>query len=312
VLETLILQLLEKDPTKRPASASDVLKVLESMEGGKAKQVIPAEAAAPSFASPVYRSRVFIGRESELKQLQSAFDSAIAGQGSLLMVVGEPGIGKTATCEQLGTYVTLRGGKMLVGHCYEKGSLSLPYLGFVEALRSYVISRDSEELKKELGTGAADVARIVSEIREKLKIKPKAGGDNPEEEKYRLMQAVTGFLTHAAGVQPLFLHIEDLHDADQGTIDMLIHVSRNLAGTRLLIVGTYRDVEVDRNHPLSAALAELRRSSSFGRILLRGLNPDEVRRMMETFAGQEIPSSLAEAVHRQTEGNPLFVQEVIR
>ena len=97
----------------------------------------------------------------------------MSGQGALMMVVGEPGIGKTATCEQLATYVALRGGKTLVGHCYEKGSLSLPYLGFVEALRSYVINRDSQELKKELGTGAADVARIVSEIREKLKIKPK-------------------------------------------------------------------------------------------------------------------------------------------
>ena len=79
-----------------------------------------------------------------------------------------------------------------------------------------------------------------------------------------------------------------------------------------LIVGTYRDVEVDRNHPLSAALAELRRGSSYGRVLLRGLNADEVRRMMETFTGQEVPWGLAEAVHRQTEGNPLFVQEVVR
>ena len=117
------------------------------------------------------------------------------------------------------------------------------------------------ELRNELGTGAADVARIVSEIREKLKIKPKAARD-PEEERYRLMQAVTGFLTNAASVQPLLVVLEDLHDADKGTLDMLTHVSRNLAGARLLIVGTYRDVEVDRNHPLSAALAELRRVSS--------------------------------------------------
>src|SRR5512136_3026364 len=93
---------------------------------------------------------------------------------------------------------------------------------------------------------------------------------------------------------------------------MLTHVSRNITNGRLLIVGTYRDVEVDRTHPLSAALAELRRVSSFGRVILRGLNADEVRRMLESITRESVPWGLAEAVHRQTEGNPLFVQEVVR
>jgi tetratricopeptide (TPR) repeat protein len=309
VLETLILQLLEKDPARRPESASTVLKVLESIETTKVKPE-PVKEARFTGDNPIYR-RVFVGREVELKQLQNAFDRAASGHGALMMVLGEPGIGKTALCEQLETYVALRGGKTLVGHCYEHGSLTLPYLPFIEALRSYVISHDSQELKKELGTGAADVARIVSEIREKLKVKIKTGGD-PEEERYRLMQGVTTFLTSAAAVQPLLVVLEDLHDADKGTIDMLTHLSHNLANTRLLIVGTYRDVEVDRAHPLSAALAELRRISGYGRVQLRGLNADEVRRMLESIAGQEVPWSLSEAAHRQTEGNPLFVQEVVR
>jgi len=308
-LETLILQLLEKDPQKRPASAADVLKVLESIEAGKVSESVSQE--APTMVqSPLYR-RVFVGREAELKQLQSAFEGAISGQGSLIMVVGEPGIGKTALCEQLSTYVTLRGGETLVGHCYEEGSLSLPYLAFVEAMRSYVLTREVADLKKELGIGAADVARIVSEIRDRLKIRLKPQ-ESPEEERYRLMQGVAGFLTNAAKVQPLLIVLEDLHDADKGTLEMLTHVSRNLSGARLLIVGTYRDVEVDRSHPLSGALAELRRAATYDRVLLRGLNADEVRRMLESITRQEIPWGLAEAVHRQTEGNPLFVQEVIR
>lgn len=307
-LESLILQLLEKDPNKRPESASAVLQALESIEAGKIKE--GATGTRAQAENPLYR-RVFVGREAELRQLQSAFDGAKSGQGALMMVVGEPGIGKTALCEQLSTYVALRGGRTLVGHCYEEGSLSLPYLAFVEALRSYVLSRESKDLLKELGSGGADVARIVSEIREKLKIKLRPSKD-PEEERYRLLQAVTGFLTNAANAQPLLLVLEDLHDADKGTLDMLIHVSRQLDKTRLLIVGTYRDVEVDRSHPLSAALAELRRMSRYERVLLRGLNADEVRRMLESIARQEVPWGLAEAVHRQTEGNPLFVQEVVR
>jgi tetratricopeptide (TPR) repeat protein len=305
-LDTLILQLLEKDPDRRPESAAVVLQALEAIEAGKIKE--PAREAAAE--NPLYR-RVFVGREPELKQLQSAFDGAISGQGTLMMVMGEPGIGKTALCEQLATYVTLRGGRTLVGHCYEKGSLSLPYLAFVEALRSYVLSRETKDLREELGSGAADVARIISEIRERLKIKLRPQKD-PEEERYRLLQAVTGFLSNAAAVQPMMVVLEDLHDADKGTLEMLTHVSRNLAGARLLIVGTYRDVEVDRSHPLSAALAELRRVSTYGRVLLRGLNADEVRRMLESITRESVPWGLAEAVHRQTEGNPLFVQEVVR
>jgi archaellum biogenesis ATPase FlaH len=307
-LETLIMQLLEKDPQKRPESATVVLQALETIESGKLKKE-PSKETAPS-ENPLYRI-VFVGREPELRQLQGAFDGAMSGQGTLMMVMGEPGIGKTALCEQLSTYATLRGGRTLVGHCYEEGSLSLPYLAFVEALRSYVLSRDIKDLREELGTGAADVARIVSEIRERLKVKLRPQKD-PEEERYRLLQAVTSFLTNAACVQPLLVVLEDLHDADKGTLDMLTHVSRHLAGARLLMVGTYRDVEVDRSHPLSAALAELRRVSSYGRVILRGLNADEVRRMLESITRESVPWGLAEAVHRQTEGNPLFVQEVVR
>jgi tetratricopeptide (TPR) repeat protein len=306
-LEALILQLLEKDPDKRPESASAVYQVLESIESGKIKAGMEARTPAEN---PLYR-RVFVGRETELRQLQSAFDEAMSGHGSLTMVVGEPGIGKTALCESLSTYVTLRGGRTLVGHCYEEGSLSLPYLAFVEALRGYVLSRESSGLQKELGSGAGDVARIVSEVRDRLKIKLRPPKD-PEEERYRLMQAVTSFLKNAGNVQPMLLVLEDLHDSDKGTLDMLTHISRHLAGARLLIAGTYRDVEVDRTHPLSAALAELRRMSSYGRVLLRGLNADEVKRMLESIARQEVPWGLAEAVHKQTEGNPLFVQEVVR
>ncbi len=308
-LAALILRLLEKDPQKRPASATEVLKALEAIEAGKVEKVSSKEGAALA-ENPLYR-RVFVGREAELRQLQSAFDAATSGQGSLTMVVGEPGIGKTALTEQLATYVSLRNGRVLVGHCYEEGSLSLPYLAFVEALRTYAQARDVSELKKELGTGAQDVARIVSEVRERLKIEPRPKGD-PEEERYRLLQGVTDFLGSAANVQPMMVVLEDLHSADRGTLEMLGHVARNLADKRLLLVGTYRDVEVDRTHPLSAALAELRRLPAFGRVLLRGLNADEVRRMLSSIAGQEVPWGLAEAVHRQTEGNPLFVQEVVR
>jgi predicted ATPase len=148
-------------------------------------------------------------------------------------------------------------------------------------------------------------------VSDRVQVEP-SGASDPDQDRYRLLQAVVSFLRNASTVQPLMIMLEDLHDADGGTLDMLSHVTRNLSGTRLLIVGTYRDVEVDRAHPLSSALAELRRGSGFVRVSLRGLNAGEVHRMISAIAGQEVPWGMAEAVYRQTEGNPLFIQEVLR
>jgi len=243
--------------------------------------------------------------------LETALDDALSGQGRLVMLAGEPGIGKTRTAQELAAYAKEHGAQVLWGWCYEEGSLSLPYLPFVEALRDYVLSRETDAIRQELGAGASDVARIVPDVREKLQVELRQPGD-PEEDRYRLLQAVSEFLRNAASAQPLLLVLEDLHDADRGTLDLLTHLARNLAGFRLMVLGTYRDVEVDRTHPLSGALANLSRISSFSRVLIRGLAVDEVQRMVEAAAGQEVQSGLTVAVERQTEGNPLFVQEVLR
>jgi DNA-binding CsgD family transcriptional regulator len=259
---------------------------------------------------PVYR-RTFVGRESELRQLSLAFDAAAAGEGGLAMVAGEPGIGKTAVCEQLTRYVVDRNARCLIGHCYEAGSQSLPYLPFVEALRAYVVQRDASALQVELGAAAGEVARIVPDIADRLDVQLPPPGD-PEDDRRRLLQGVVNFLANLAAAQPVLLVLEDLHDADRATLDLLLHLARHLRGMPLLVVGTYRDVDVDRVHPLSDALAELRRTSTFLRLALRGLDVDEVHRMFSAIGGHGVSRGRAEAVHRQTEGNPLFVQEVVR
>ena len=178
-------------------------------------------------------------------------------------------------------------------------------------MRTHVLVSDADTLVAELGTTAGDIARIVPETRDKLGINPTLATD-PDEDRYRLMQSVGDFLGKIGESKPLLVVLEDLHDADTATIDLLKFLSRRLEGTRVLVVGSYQDIEVDRSHPLSSAIAELRRTPSFMRVPLRGLTVEEVGRMIGSMSGQEVRSSLAEAVHRQTEGNPLFVQEVLR
>src|SRR5262249_22674218 len=148
-------------------------------------------------------------------------------------------------------------------------------------------------------------------VRDRVPIPGRPPSD-PEHERWRLFQSISDFLRSASRDQPLVLVLEDLHDADRGTLELLLHLSRNLHDARLLLLGTYRDVEVDRTHPLSGTLAELRRSSHFLRLPLQGLTAAEVQHMLASISQQDVPWRLAELVHRRTEGNPLFVQELLR
>jgi hypothetical protein len=254
----------------------------------------------------------FVGRESELRQLRAAFEAvAGSGDGRLVMLVGEPGIGKTALCKQLSSFVSTRNGRVLVGHCYPEGSAGVPYQPLVEAFEAFARQRNNEALRAELGPSAGEVARMVPALRSRLQVELSAP-ENPEDDRLRLLSGILDCLRNIGAVQPLLLILEDLHDADRGTLDLLVYLARHLGGTPLLVVGTYRDVEVDRTHPLAAALAELRRGSQFERVHLSELSVDEVQRLLASSSQQAVPRTLAEQVHHRSGGNALFVHELLR
>jgi tetratricopeptide (TPR) repeat protein len=309
-LEALILRLLAKDPAERPQAAADVLAALEAIDTTD----VGAPLAAPSDQAHALDSLaggVFVGRQREMGELKAALEDSLSGRGRLLTLVGEPGIGKTRTAQELATYAGLRQCQVLWGRCYE-GAGAPPYWPWVQAIRSYVRDRDPQQLRSEMGAGAADIAEVVSDVRERLPdLKPPPQLE-PEQARFRLFDSVASFLKSAGRRQPLVLVLEDLHWADRPSLLLLEFLAKELANARLLVIGTYRDMEVSRRHPLSQSLGELTRERLFQRILLRGLGQEEVGRFIELVSGLAPPRGLVEAVYRQTEGNPLFVTEVVR
>ena len=309
-LEALIMRLLAKDPSERPDSATDVLSALDAIDLATSVEQ-PAVAVDEAHALDSLAGGVFVGRQREMGELKAALEDSLSGRGRLVTLVGEPGIGKTRTALELATYAGLRQAQVLWGRCYE-GEGAPPYWPWVQAIRSYVRDVDPEQLRSEMGAGAADIAEVVSDVREQLPGLPAPPQLEPEQARFRLFDSITAFLKSAARRKPLVLVLDDLHWADHPSLLLLEFVARELAGARVLIVGTYRDVELSRQHPLSHTLGELNRERLFQRVLLRGLDQEDVGRFIELVSGVNPPSGLVEAVHRQTEGNPLFVTEVVR
>ena len=310
-LEALILRLLAKDPAERPESASDVLTALEGVDLS-AKIEEPSRAGDEANVLDSLAGGVFVGRQREMGELKACLEEALSGRGRLVTLVGEPGIGKTRTAQELATYAGLRGAQVLWGRCYEDQGVP-PYWPWVQAIRSYVREREPEQLRSEMGSGAADIAEIVSDVRERLPdLQHPPAQESPEQARFRLFDSITTFLKSASGSRPLVLMLDDLHWADKPSLLLLEFVARELAGARLLLIGTYRDMELSRQHPLAEALGELTRERLFQRILLRGLTQEDVSRFIEATSGITPPQGLVESVYQQTEGNPLFVTEVVR
>ena len=253
----------------------------------------------------------FVGRKDELAELDSGLDAALEGHGQLVLLTGDPGIGKSRLAEELTAHATARGAHVLVGRCWEAGGAPA-YWPWVQSLRAYVRDADAAALRSQLPSGAAHLAQIVPDLR---LLFPELGSPDtldPETARFELFDATAEFLRRASQDRPIVLVLDDLHAADAPSLLLLQFVARELDSSRMLVLGAYRDVDPVLGGPLLQALAELAREPVTRRLSLAGLSRRELAEYLELTASSLAHPGLVGSLYDDTNGNPLFVTEIVR
>ncbi len=255
----------------------------------------------------------YVGREGEVARIDQLWESAKAGGRQLCLIAGEPGIGKTRLASHAAIARHGEGAAVLYGRSKEE--LATPYGPWIEALAHYVEHAPEGVLPAHIERHGGELNRLIPGLASQFPEAPPPRETDPETERYLLFNAAAGLLQQAAAERPVVLLLDDLHWADKPTLALLKHVVESGDGDALLILGTYRDSELSRQHPLTDLLADLRSERGVERISLEGLGEQEVVAIMETAAGHEMDSlgrNLARDIAAETSGNPFFVTEMLR
>ncbi len=309
LVDSIIVQLMSKDPEDRPASAREVREYLTredlmDPEAEGEKEVLVLDR--------IVRGK-FVGRDQELSEARSLWSKAAAGDGQTLLVSGEPGIGKTRLMRELSTHVEITGGRSLVGSCYAEGGA--PYSPFAQILR------------KALGDGAAggnglvkdlpefvlaDLLSIAPELKPYYPDVPLNPPLEPQAEQQRLFENVVSFFSTLSLHSPMMLVVDDAHWADSGSLSLMRHLARRLRQKPVLLLATYREVELDEARPFNEVLLDLNRERLARRVKLNRLTKEQTEALLGALFEDEITPEFLDGIYRETEGNPFFVEEVCK
>lgn len=261
-----------------------------------------------SHAGPGPGPAIF-GRDDELARLTHNFEHAIAGAGRVVTVSGEPGIGKTHLVRAFAHQARSAGARVLFGNCHEEPG-SPPYWPWTKVLEAA-----RQEVTDELGVGLApEETELIATLMPSAANQPDPQSPFAEASRarFRLFQAAVHYLVEFATSAPLVIVLDNLHWADKPSMRLLEFLTQEIGRYPILLVCTYRDIEITRKHPLFETLGELARETQVTRLKLRGVEEAAVGKIVQTTVGEIFPSTLIRAVHQHTEGNPLFVVEVAR
>jgi AAA ATPase domain len=253
------------------------------------------------------RSTGYVGREGLLGHVEEARQRAAAGACRAVLLCEEPGIGKTRTAAEVAQVAFAEGAIVLYGRCDEE--VGAPYQPFAEALDWYT-SHVGEPV---LGRHAGELSRLQPLLGARVKGLPAPVSSDPRSEEYLLFEATRFWLVRLSRQQPVVLVLDDLHWAPKPVLLLLRHVLRAAVAegnsVQLLVLGTYRDTELGRNHTLAGVMADVRRLPGVAQLAMTGLSVAEVAEFMSQAAGHELDDDgrrLAAGLHAETEGNPFF------
>ena len=255
-----------------------------------------------------------VARDAELAAVSYAFKRVAAGEGrEVLLVSGEAGLGKTTVIAEAARVAFDEGACVLFGHSEE--DVAAPYQLFSEALGHFVSHAPQEQLVAHVESWGSELVRLVPALSSRLPGLGPSTATDADTERYQVFAAVVGLLAMASRAQPVVLVLDDLQWADRASLQLLRHLVGSDQAMRLLVLGTHRDAGLSHSHPLVETLADLHRHAGVARLELAGLDETGVASLMEAVAGHSLDDTavrLSRALHRETDGNPFFVSEVLR
>jgi class 3 adenylate cyclase/tetratricopeptide (TPR) repeat protein len=255
----------------------------------------------------------YVGRRTEREGLAFLLEQAREGSRRVAFVSGEPGIGKTRLTTHVAVEAHGDGATVLYGRCDEE--VTAPYGPWVQALGYLISELDEQVLRDHVESHGAHLARLLPELGRRLPDLEEPSEGDPDTDRYLLFGAVAGLLELAGAEAPVVLILDDLHWTDRPSLGLLRHLVTQGGAMRLVLLGTYRDSDLTRSHPLTELLADLRREPEVSRVPLSGIDEDDVIAIMAAAAGHEIDSlgrRLARTIAQETDGNPFYVSELLR
>jgi DNA-binding CsgD family transcriptional regulator len=271
---------------------------------------MPNVSDAPPSVLRVGRAPL-IGRARQLTILVEHLAETRTGQSTVVLLAGAPGIGKTRLLEEFPPPELAEAVTVLRGGASQAAGMP-PYLPFLEALGEYIAAAPLDQLRNQIGPQAATLVMLFPEIQTRLGPLPLHHSLSPEQERFRLYEAVAAFLAAIAARDPVVLLLDDLQWADAATFDLLVHIAGRLRSSALLVVGAYREGEAGENPAFVRALTELNRRRRLITLPLQPLEAEESQALAVNLLHGELEPEVAALLHGQSEGNPFFIEELLR